>query len=211
MALDCSRHTIVCSDQTIMGLLADILSSRARAEVFRLLFGISAEEFHVREIERRSGLAVRTVSQELKKLEDMDLVAARRDGNRLYYSANRDHPLYNDIRNMVMKTIGLAQILSGALAGAPISIAFVFGSVASGGEDAQSDVDLMVIGGTGLREVSRLLAGVSEQIGREVNPHVMSAEEFKERLRAEDHFLRRVIDSPKLFVVGDDDELARLG
>jgi predicted nucleotidyltransferase len=151
------------------------------------------------------------VSQELKKLEDMDLVAARRDGNRLYYSANRDHPLYNDIRNMVMKTIGLAQILSGALAGAPISIAFVFGSVASGGEDAQSDVDLMVIGGTGLREVSRLLAGVSEQIGREVNPHVMSAEEFKERLRAEDHFLRRVIDSPKLFVVGDDDELARLG
>jgi DNA-binding transcriptional ArsR family regulator len=194
-----------------MGLLADILSSRARAEVFRLLFGISAEEFHVREIERRSGLAVRTVSQELKKLEDMDLVAARRDGNRLYYSANRDHPLYNDIRNMVMKTIGLAQILSGALAGAPISIAFVFGSVASGGEDAQSDVDLMVIGGTGLREVSRLLAGVSEQIGREVNPHVMSAEEFKERLRAEDHFLRRVIDSPKLFVVGDDDELARLG
>ena len=211
MALDCSRHTIVCSDQTIMGLLPDILSSRARAEVFRLLFGISAEEFHVREIERRSGLAVRTVSQELKKLEDMDLVAARRDGNRLYYSANRDHPLYNDIRNMVMKTIGLAQILSGALAGAPISIAFVFGSVASGGEDAQSDVDLMVIGGTGLREVSRLLAGVSEQIGREVNPHVMSAEEFKERLRAEDHFLRRVIDSPKLFVVGDDDELARLG
>ncbi len=194
-----------------MGLLPDILSSRARAEVFRLLFGISAEEFHVREIERRSGLAVRTVSQELKKLEDMDLVAARRDGNRLYYSANRDHPLYNDIRNMVMKTIGLAQILSGALAGAPISIAFVFGSVASGGEDAQSDVDLMVIGGTGLREISRLLAGVSEQIGREVNPHVMSAKEFGERWRAEDHFLRRVIDSPKLFVVGDDDELARLG
>jgi DNA-binding transcriptional ArsR family regulator len=194
-----------------MGLLPDILSSRARAEIFRLLFGISAEELHVREIERRSGLAIRTVSQELKKLEEMDLVAARRDGNRLYYSANRDHPLYNDIRNMVMKTVGLAGILSDALAGAPISVAFVFGSLARGGENAQSDVDLMVIAETGLREVSRLLAGVSERIGREVNPHVMSAGEFMERRRAEDHFLKRVIGSPKLFVVGDEDELARLG
>lgn len=194
-----------------MGLLPDILSSRARAEIFRLLFGISAEELHVREIERRSGLAVRTVSKELKKLEEMDLVAARRDGNRLYYSANRSHPLHSDIRNLVMKTIGLAGILSDALAGAPISVAFVFGSVARGAEDARSDVDLMVIGGTGLREVSSLLAGVSGQIGREVNPHVITAEEFRERRRAEDHFLRRVIDSPKLFVVGDEDELARLG
>jgi len=194
-----------------MGLLPDILSSRGRAEVFRLLFGISAEELHVREIERRSGLAIRTVSRELKKLEETDLITARRDGNRLYYSANRAHPLFDDIRNMVMKTIGLAGILSDALAGATVSVAFVFGSVARGAEDARSDVDLMVIGGTGLREISSLLAGVSEQIGREVNPHVMSAEEFRERQRAEDHFLRRVIDSPKLFVVGDDDELARLG
>jgi len=194
-----------------MGLLPDILSSRARAEVFRLLFGLSIEELHVRKIERRSGLAIRTVSRELKKLEEMDLVTGRRDGNRLYYSANRTHPLYDDIRNLVMKTIGLTEILSDVLTGASISVAFVFGSVARGGEDAQSDVDLLVIGRTGLKEVSRLLGGVSERICREVNPHVMSVGEFRERRRAEDHFLRRVIDSPKLFVVGDEDELARLG
>ncbi len=151
------------------------------------------------------------MSQELKKLEEMDLVTARRDGNRPYYSANKVHPLHNDIRSLVMKTIGLAEILSDVLTGAPISVAFVFGSVARGGEGAQSDVDLMVIGGTGLQEVSRLLAGVSERIGREVDPHVMSAEEFGECRRAEDHFLKRVIGSQKLFVVGDEDELARLG
>jgi predicted nucleotidyltransferase len=156
-------------------------------------------------------LAIRTVSQELKKLEEMDLVTGRRDGNRLYYSANRTHPLYDDIRNLVMKTIGLTEILSDVLTGASISVAFVFGSVARGGEDAQSDVDLLVIGRTGLKEVSRLLGGVSERICREVNPHVMSVGEFRERRRTEDHFLRRVIDSPKLFVVGDEDELARLG
>ncbi len=194
-----------------MELLPDILFSRARAEVFRLLFGISVEELHVREIERRSGLAIRTVSQELKKLEDRDLVSARRDGNRLYYSANQTHPLYNDIRNLVMKTIGLADILRQALAVEAISVAFVFGSFARGDEGGESDVDLMVVGEVGLKEVSRLLVGVSERIGREVNPHVMDAAELGRRRASGDHFLLRVLESPKLFVVGDEDELARLG
>lgn len=194
-----------------MGLLPEILSSRARAEVFRLLFGISAEELHVREIERRSGLAVRTVSQELKKLEEMDLVSARRDGNRLYYSANRTHPLYNDIRSLVMKTIGLVETLRQALVTEAISVAFVFGSVARGEEGAEGDVDLMIVGDVGLKAVSAWLSGVSEKLGREVNPHVMGGEEFRRRRESGDHFLLRVLDSPKLFVVGDDDELARLG
>jgi DNA-binding transcriptional ArsR family regulator len=194
-----------------MGLLPEILSSRARAEVFRLLFGISAEELHVREIERRSGLAVRTVSRELKKLEEMDLVSARRDGNRLYYSANRAHPLYDDIRSLVMKTIGLIETLRQALVTEAISVAFVFGSVARGEANAHSDVDLMVVGDAGLKEVSGWLGGVSARIGREVNPHVMGKAEFRRRRESGDHFLRRVLDSPKLFVVGDDDELARLG
>ncbi len=194
-----------------MELLPDILFSRARAEIFRLLFGISAEELYVREIERRSGLAIRTVSQELKKLEDRDLVSARRDGNRLYYSANRTHPLYNDIRNLVLKTIGLADILRQALAVKAISVAFVFGSVARGDEGGESDVDLMVVGEMGLKELSRLLVGVSERIGREVNPHVMNAVELRRRWASGDHFLLRVLKSQKLFVVGDEDELARLG
>lgn len=194
-----------------MELLPDILFSRARAEIFRLLFGISAEELHVREIERRSGLAIRTVSQELKKLEDRDLLSARRDGNRLYYSANRAHPLYSDIRNLVMKTIGLADILRQALAVEEIPVAFVFGSVARGDEGGESDVDLMVVGDVGLKELSRLLVGVSERIGREVNPHVMDAVELRRRRASGDQFLLRVLESAKLFVVGDEDELARLG
>jgi predicted nucleotidyltransferase len=194
-----------------MELLPDILFSRTRAEIFRLLFGISAEELHVREIERRSGLAIRTVSQELKKLEDRDLLSARRDGNRLYYSANRAHPLYSDIRNLVMKTIGLADILRQVLAVEAISVAFVFGSVARGDEGGESDVDLMVVGDVGLKELSRLLVGVSERIGREVNPHVMDAVELRRRRASGDHFLLRVLESAKLFVVGDEDELARLG
>lgn len=165
----------------------------------------------MRELERRSGLALGTIQQELKKLEGMELLVARKDGNRVYYSANNVHPLYEDIHSLVLKTSGLVEVLREALSRQGVAAAFVFGSIARGEEGAEGDVDVMIVTDAGLKAVSGWLSGVSEQIGREVNPHVMSAEEFKDRKRAENHFVRRVVDSPKLFVVGDEDELARLG
>src|SRR5882757_9394994 len=98
-----------------MNTLAELLSSRVRAEIFRLLFGLTVRELHVRELERQSGLADATVRQELKKLTRMGIVQARRDGNRTYYRASAQHPLYDDIRNLVIKTNGLADVLRDAL------------------------------------------------------------------------------------------------
>ena len=194
-----------------MSLLPDILSSRGRAEIFRLLFGVSSQELHLRELQRRSGLALRTIQQELEKLERMELLVARRDGNRVYYSANAAHPLYGDIRSLVLKTSGLPEVLREALAHDGVRVAFVFGSVARGEEGAEGDVDLMIVADAGLKTVSRWLSGVSEKLGREVNPHVMDMAELGRRRKSGDHFLTRVLESPRLFVVGDEDELARLG
>ncbi len=194
-----------------MSILPDILSSRGRAEIFRLLFGVSLQELHLRELERRSGLAVGTIQQEIRKLEGMELIVARKDGNRVYYSANTAHPLYEDIRSLVLKTSGLIEVLREALSRDGVASAFVFGSFARGEEGAEGDIDVMIIGDAGLKEVSGWLRGVSERLGREVNPHVMDGDGFGRRRESGDDFLRRVLDSPKLFVVGDEDELARLG
>ena len=194
-----------------MSMLPDILSSRARAEIFRLLFGVSAQELHMRELERRSGLALGTVQQELKKLEGMELLVARKDGNRVYYSANTSHPLYQDIHSLVLKTSGLVEVLRDALSREGVVAAFVFGSVARGEEGAGGDVDVMVVGDVGLKAVSAWLNGVSEKLGREVNPHVLEKAEFKRRREFGDRYVLRVLDSPRLFVVGDEDELARPG
>ena len=165
----------------------------------------------MRELERRSGLALGTIQQELKKLESMELLVARKDGNRVYYSANSLHPLYHDIRNLVLKTSGLVEVLREALAMGGVAVAFVFGSVARGEEGAAGDVDVMIVADASLRAVSGWLSGVSEKVGREVNPHVLEPGEFRRRRESGDQFLLRVLDSPRLFVVGDDDELARLG
>ena len=194
-----------------MNRLAELLSSRARAEIFRFLLSGTGEELHVREIERRSGLNDSTLRQELRKLVRLDLVQSRRDSNRVYYRAKTESPLYPEIRNLVLKTSGLSDVLKSALTDKRIRLAFVFGSIASGEEKAGSDVDLMVIGQLGLRDLSRLLSGIEEKIGREVNPHVLREEEFRKRIRAKEHFVSSVMETPKIFIIGSERELEAMG
>jgi len=192
-------------------ILRDIVSSRSKAEILRLLFALDRRDYHLRELSRRSGLALRTVQQELARLAKAGLVTARRDGNRVYYQANQQNPVYGDLRSIVLKTAGLVGVLQGALQIPGIEFAFVFGSVASGKAHADSDVDLMIIGTLGLRSVAQVLSGLAERVGRELNPHVMKSEEFARRKHTADHFISSVLDSPRLFVIGSEDELAKLG
>ena len=194
-----------------MSLLAEILSSRIRSEIFRMLFGVNGESLHMREIERRSGLSIGTIQQEVKKLLRLNLIMERKDGNRIYYQANKEHPLFAEIRSLVLKTVGLVDFFRKALEADPnIKLAFVFGSIARHEEKGKSDVDLMIIGDIGMRQLTGLLSGVSGQIGREINPHILSIKEFLKRKNAKDHFLIQVLESPKLFIIGNENELAEL-
>ncbi|RJX16889.1 MAG: toxin-antitoxin system toxin subunit [Desulforudis sp.] len=197
-----------------MTILAEIVSSKIRAEVFRLLFADSAVELHMRELARISGMAIGTVQTELKKLSRLGLVASRRDGNRLYFRAQQAHPLYPDIRSLVLKTTGLADVLRQALSKSKrIQYAFIFGSFACHEQNAESDVDMMIIGELGLREVTALLseAGAANLISREINPFVLTAEEFRKRKAAGDHFISQLIGSQKIFLVGNQDEFEAMG
>jgi predicted nucleotidyltransferase len=195
-----------------MNTLADLLSSKVKAEVFRLLFGLHGEPLHLREMERRSGLAVATVQQELGRLTRIGLVEARPDGNRTYYAAREDHPLFAEIRGLVLKTIGLADVLRRALEKEErITLAFIFGSIAQAREQAHSDIDLLIVGEIGLRQVTKLLSGVADKVGREINPKVFTPQEFRRRKRTDDHFLNRVLAEPRILVIGDEHELGTMG
>ena len=186
-----------------MNVLADLLSSRTRAEIFRVLFGVSGGALHTREIQRRTRSSLGAVQHELQKLRRLGLADARTDGNRVAYTANKSHPLYPEIHRLVLKTTGLADLLGTALTHPKIEWAFVFGSFARGEESAESDVDLLVIGDIGLRGVTRLLSGVAEKVGREINPYVLQRQEFLKRKREKEGFLARVLTAPKLFIVGN--------
>jgi len=187
-----------------MNILAEILSSRVRAEIFRHLFSLDPVELHLREMVRASGCSVGTMQTEMKKLTRLDLVLNRRDGNRLYYRANYDHSLYPEIRGLVVKSVGLVDILRKALVRFPeIEVAFVLGSNETHGQKV-SDIDLVIIGAVGLHEVSGVLADVATLISREINPYVIGIEEFV-RLRGElDYYITRALSFSRLFLIGSE-------
>lgn len=193
-----------------MNLLAQVVCSHARAENLRILFGLRGGEVHLRELQRRSGFAVATVREDVEKLVRTGLVTRRRDGNRVYYSANPDHPLAGDIRQLVLKSAGLTDVLAEALGVEAVRCALVFGSIAAGTAGAESDIDLLVIGDIGLRQVSELLAGVGDRLGREINSHVLTPAEFARRLAVKEHFVSSVLRSKKLFVKGSQHDLSAM-
>jgi len=112
---------------------------------------------------------------------------------------------------IVLKTVGLVDVLKAAIGSNSIQCAFVFGSVAQGTAKEESDIDLMVVGNIGLRKLTSLLSGMGNQLGREINPHVLTPEEYQDRVRRKEHFVMNVLASPKLFVVGNDDDLTIMG
>jgi len=194
-----------------MNILAEIFSSKVRSEFFRILFGLDLKEYHLREIQRLSGFAVATVRQEAQKLTQLELIIKRDDSNRTYYSANQNHPLYPVLHNLVLKTNGLVQVLERSLISDLIEIAFIFGSISSGEEKSESDVDIFIIGDISLKELSRMLKEPSLTIGREINPYALTVKEFTKRREEKDHFITRVLESTKIMIKGNENDIERMG
>lgn len=189
-----------------MSILDKILSSHVRSEIFRLLFNERRPDIHLRDIVRKTELAVGTVQQELKNLKEIDLIVSRKDGNRLYYSANDKHPLYEVICALVSKTCGITEQIREIIQDIKgIDAAFIFGSFAAGKEKSHSDIDLIIIGDVGLRSISPKLKTVTEKIEREINPHVYSMKTWKEKLKKNDHFIRSILETDKIMLIGDED------
>jgi len=191
--------------------LAEIFSSRTRAEFLRIFFGLDAKNIHLREIQRQAGLAIGSIRQEAQKLEKMGLIRKKVDGNRTYYQANTEHPLYTTLRELVLKTSGIPALLNKALSTDKVDFAFIFGSIAAGSETAKSDIDLFVIGEIGLRELSKLLKQPGSQTNREINPHVMTKSEFATRKMNKEHFVTTVLAAPVIMVKGEKDDFTKLG
>ena len=125
--------------------------------------------------------------------------------------ANQESPVFPELKTLVAKTVGVFQLLRSALE--PLSdriqLAFVYGSLAKQEETALSDVDLMVVGQVELDEVLARLHAVEKQIQRPINPTVSSSEDFQTKLASGSHFVTSILRGPKLFIVGDENELGR--
>ena len=191
-------------------MLQKLLGSQARAEILKNLFTQEHKSIHLRELSRLSGLSAPVLQRELRQLEALGIVTIQKDGNRVKFSANEDNLLYPLLCELVLKTEGSAGILKDAFADSPAIFVFIFGSTANGTAHAGSDIDLFVIGDCGLRDVTKRIHAAAGKIGQEINPYVISQNDFTERLHKQDHFLNEIISTPKIFLKGDADEFARL-
>jgi predicted nucleotidyltransferase len=188
------------------------LFSRTRRAILSLLFGHTEEAFYLRQIVRASGYGLGPVQRELKLLSEAGIIRRTARGRQVYFQANSDSPIFPELKSLVAKTVGVGDSIRGALASIAkdIKLAFIYGSIARGDERPRSDIDLLIVGDLTFSDVVVSLQGAQKTLGREINPTVYSGVEFRAKLRKNHHFLASAINGPKIFLIGDENELGRL-
>lgn len=193
-------------------MLSSLLFSDYRRRVLGLLLLHPDTTYHVRELARLTGTSAGTLHKELTKLTHGGVLRRQEVGNQVRYSADRDCPVFEELASILRKTSGLVDVLVEALSSIEknIALAFVFGSVARGEQQSSSDVDVMLVGSLSFADAVQVLHPVQATLQREINPVVYSLEEFRRRAASDDSFVREVLAKPKLFVVGNENELRKL-
>jgi predicted nucleotidyltransferase len=191
--------------------LADLLFGAYRRDVLGLLLLHPGEAYHVREIARMTGKPANTLYRELMALAQAGLLLRTPQGNQVVYRANTKCPIYEELRGIFKKTTGLADVLREALAPlrARITAAFVYGSVASGEENARSDIDVMIVGEIKFEDAIYALSAAEKTLRREINPHVIPPKEYRAKLAERGGFLERVLEGPKILLIGATDDLGK--
>jgi predicted nucleotidyltransferase len=189
--------------------LASLLFGTYRREVLALLLLHPETALHVREIARATGKIPGTLLRELNQLADAGVLLRRPVGNQVQFQADPACPIFEELRSILKKTSGLADVLRQALQPleGKIRAAFVYGSVARGDERAGSDLDVMIVGDAKLSEVVHALAPAHDALRREINPNVYRVGEFGAKLAEGEPFLQRVMEDRKIYLVGGEDDL----
>lgn len=193
-------------------MLMELLFGTYRQRVLSLLLLHPDSSYYVRELARLTGTNAGTLHKELTRLAQAGLLLRQEQGNQVRYQANRACPVFPELAGLFRKTCGLVDVLADALRplADEILLAFVFGSMARGDEQAGSDVDIMVIGTPAFADVVKALYPAQDILQREINPVIYSPQEAGRRIEAGDDFVRELLAKPKLWVIGTEHDLGKL-
>lgn len=185
------------------------LLPESRQRVLGLLLLHPQVRYHVREIARLTNTSAGSLHRELSKLAKAQVLLREVSGQQVYYQANVDFPIFNELASILRKTSGLADVLATALAplAEKIQIAFIFGSVARGAENLFSDVDVMIIGEIGFAEAVKALYSAQTIINREINPKVYQRKEWEKLVKDNSAFVKEILSKPKIFIIGNNNDI----
>ena len=195
------------TDITSPPSMADALFPKVRQRVLAVLFGTPERSFYANEVIALAQSGTGAVQRELAGLSQAGLLTVSKQGNQKHYQANAAAPVFAELRGIVLKTTGLADVLRAALAplAAQIECAFVFGSVAKQTDSAQSDIDVLVVSDSlGYGDLFTALEGATHTLGRTINPAIYTPADFAARLQGDNAFVTRVVQQPKIWLIGQD-------
>lgn len=188
--------------------ILNITKSKLRKKLLILYFSNPEKEFYLRELERITGFFVGNIRRELNRLLQEGIFKKQKKGNLLYYCLNIKSPLYNEIKSIVFKTIGIEGLLKKRLAKMKgLHLAFIYGSFAKGKEMADSDIDLCLIGSLDEMELIKEIRFIENQSKRIINYIIYTIEDFENKVKRKDSFLLDIIKGTKIFVIGNQNEL----
>jgi len=182
--------------------------SRVRRDLMALFFTSPSETYYLRQLERTLGYSATSIRRELLRFLNDGLLRTRRVGNTVQYSLNTEHPLHNELKSIISKTVGVEGGLRSALSTIEgIEAAFVYGSFAQHREKPTSDIDLMVIGNPDISAVHRVVQRLEAELGREISHTVYSLDEYEARKRERSGFIGNLLKGPKIMLIGTEDDL----
>lgn len=192
--------------------LGEVLFPSIRRRLLARFYSAPDRRYYAGEIAGLIKATLPPVRHELTLLADIGILNVEKAGHHRYYWLNQDCMIYAELQSIILKTFGVAEVITAALKPCQKNVvaAFVYGSVAAGTDTAKSDIDLLIIGRLSLREVSVALKEVEAALGRPVNPTVYPPEEFMEKSKSGNHFIRTVLTGQKIFVIGTSDDLREL-
>ncbi|MGH8773118.1 MAG: nucleotidyltransferase domain-containing protein, partial [Burkholderiales bacterium] len=192
--------------------LATALFGRTRRNVLALLFARPDHAYYLREIVKRTGAGSSQAQKELEQLVAAELVTRERRANQVYFQANSRAPIFEELKSIVTKTFGVADVLIEMLLPYEnrLRLALLYGSVAKGTATASSDIDLLLVGDITLSDLVLALAETEQRLGRKISPITYTPTEFSTRLAEKDHFVSAVLKQPKIFLIGDESSLDEL-
>jgi len=191
-------------------MIDKLFSSKARVEILKLFLFNPDNRFYQRQISSLTRQPIRGVQRELEKFHKIGLIKGSAEGNRIYYKVNKDCPIFQELKSIMFKSVGIAESLKSSLKGDDIRVAFIYGSYARGEEALSSDIDMMIVGAISSKHLSGVLSKVKKELIREINYVVFSPEEFRKKIGQKDHFLNSVLKGRKIFIVGDNNELKKI-
>jgi len=190
--------------------VADLLfPNQYRRKVLALLTMNPNISIHLRELARLTKTSPGTLKKELDLLATADLLKSKTQGNQVQFCINTDHPIYPELLALIRKTIGLHDVLADALQPLvdQLEVAFVFGSVAKETETSESDIDVLVIGDVTFGQINNALYDAQTVLSREINPKVMSRQEWTRKRQEENAFVKDIVSKPKIFIIGIEHDL----